>query len=41
MPIEGMMNSDKYIDAIEKKVILDIKRAFPDGRRIFQQDLSP
>ena len=41
MPIEGMMSSDKCIDVIKNKVILDMRRAFPDGKRIFQQDLAP
>jgi len=31
MPMEGMMNSDKYIDVIESKVIPDMTKAFPDG----------
>ena len=41
VPIEGMMNSDKYNDVIEKKVVPDMKRAFPDGGGIFQHDLTP
>jgi len=31
MPIEGMMNLYKYIDAIERKAIPDKRKAFPDG----------
>ena len=38
-PLEGMMNSDRYIDVI-KKVIPNLKNAFP-GEGIFQQDLAP
>jgi len=30
-PIDGMMNLYKYIDAIETKTILDMRKAFPDG----------
>ena len=41
MPIEGMVSSEKYIDVIENKVYPDMKRAFPDGGGIFQQDLAP
>jgi len=36
MPIEGMMNLYKYIDVIERKVIPDMRKAFPDGGRKFQ-----
>jgi len=31
MPIEGMMNLYKYVDAIERKSIPDMRKAFPDG----------
>ena len=37
MPMEGMMNSDKYIDVIESKVIPDMTKAFPDGWNDFQE----
>jgi len=40
MPSESMMNSDKHIDVIERKVIADMRRTFPEGERIFQQDLA-
>jgi len=36
MPIEGMMNLCKYIDVIERKVIPDMRKAFPDGGGKFQ-----
>ena len=36
MPIEGVMNLFKYIDVIERKAIPDMRKAFPDGGRIFQ-----
>jgi len=35
MPIEGMINSDKHIDVIERKVIPDMRRAFPGSGGIF------
>jgi len=31
MPIKGMMNLYKYIDVIESKAILDMRKAFRDG----------
>jgi len=31
MEIEGMMNLYKYIDAIERKAIPDMRKTFPDG----------
>ena len=36
MPNEGMMSSNKYMDINENKVILDMRKAFPDGGEIFQ-----
>ena len=41
VPIEGMMNLDKYIAVIEKNVIPDMKRAFSENGGIFQHDLAP
>jgi len=41
MRIEGIMNSDKYIDVIERKVIPGMRKALPDGERIFRRDLAP
>jgi len=35
-----MMNLYKYIDVIERKVILDMWRTFPEGGGKFQQDYS-
>ena len=35
-PIHGMTNSAHYIE-----VILDMRKAFPDGLGVFQQDLAP
>jgi len=36
MPIEGMMNLYKDIDVIERKVIPDMRKAFPGGGRKFR-----
>ena len=36
-----MMNADKYIEVIQCKVVKGMKRAFPNGGGIFQQDLAP
>ena len=35
------MHADKYIEAKSRKVVKDMKRAFPNGRGIFQQGLTP
>ena len=35
------MNADKYIEVIHRKVVKDMKRAFPNEGEIFQQDLAP
>ena len=35
-----MVNADKYIEVIQRKVMKDMERAFPNGG-IFQQDLAP
>jgi len=40
MPIEGMINLYKYIDVIERKGILDMRKASPDGGEKFQ-DIVP
>ena len=40
-PVQGMMNADKYIKVIQRKVVKDMERAFPNGGGIFQQDLAP
>ena len=41
LPVEGMMNSDKYIEVVDKKVVRDLENAFPDGSGILQQDSAP
>ena len=40
-PVEGMMNSEKYLDFLTKKVIPEMARKFPESSGIFQQDLAP
>ena len=40
MPIESMMNLCKYIEVIERKVIPDMRKAFPDGGGKYQ-DIVP
>ena len=35
------MNADKYTEVIQCKVVKDMKKAFPNKGRIFQQDLAP
>ena len=39
-PVEGMMNSEKYLAVLTKKVIPEIRK-LPEGLGIFQQDLAP
>lgn len=40
-PIDGMMNSTKYIDVLKRFLIPMARRRFPDGDVQFQQDLAP
>ena len=40
-PVEGITNSKKYLDVLTKKVIPEMAGKFPEGSRIFQQDLAP
>ena len=41
VPAEGMMNTDRYIDVLTRKAFPDLKKMFPNGKEIFQQDLAP
>jgi len=41
IPVDGMMNSDKYKEILTKHLLPVIKNDFPDGNAIFQQDLAP
>lgn len=41
VPVEGMMNQDKYIDILSRKVLTELSNLYPDGDGIFQQDLAP
>ena len=38
-PIDGMMRSEQYITILNKKVSQKLKKQYPDGMGIFQQDL--
>ena len=40
-PIEGMMNSTKYIEVLRTWLIPTMRRRFPDGDGVFHQDLAP
>ena len=40
-PVEGMMNSEKYLHVLTKKIIPEMARKFPKASGIFQQDLAP
>ena len=35
------MNAEKYIKAVEKKVVADLANPFPDGSGVFQHDSAP
>lgn len=39
--VEGMMNSDKYKVILQTHLLPMMRRDFPDGDSIFQQDLAP
>ena len=39
--VEGMMNSDKYINVVDEIVLSNMNKLYPDGSGIFQQDLAP
>ena len=40
-PVEGIMNANKYIEVIQRKMVRDMERAFSNGEGIFQYDLAP
>jgi len=40
-PVEGMMRSAQYIDVLQKRLVPELEKRFPDGSGIFQQDLAP
>ena len=40
-PVEGVMNSEKYLNVLTKKVIPEMARKFQEGSGIFQQDSAP
>ncbi|KAG1681713.1 putative non-intrinsic ABC protein 5 [Nymphon striatum] len=39
--VEGMMNSEKYKAVLQTHLLPTMRRDFPDGDGIFQQDLAP
>lgn len=39
--VDGMLRSEQYINILQRKVVPELKRHFPDGSGIFQQDLAP
>ena len=41
IPVEGMMNSDKYKAILETHLLPSMTRDFPDGDGFFQQDNAP
>ena len=40
-PSEGMMNSPKYLEILEKNMVPTTQKSFSDGNGIFQQDNAP
>ena len=40
-PVKGMIKADKYIKVIQRKVVRNMERAFPNGGGVFQQYLAP
>jgi hypothetical protein len=40
-PIEGMMDSKKYIGVLEAKMVPTLRKLLPNGDGVFQQDLAP
>ena len=40
-PVEGMMRSQQYIEVLRRKVLPQLRKLFPDGSGVFQQDLAP
>ena len=38
VPVKGIMNTARYIDVLRRRAFPDLKRVFPDGNGIFQQD---
>ena len=40
-PVEGMMHSKQYIEVVQRRVIPEMNRMFPDESGVFQHDLVP
>ena len=41
VPVEGMMNSNKYMEILRQKLVPALAERYPAGDGIFQQDLAP
>ena len=41
LPIDGMMNTQKYLKVLEKEVVTDLSNTFPGGSGVFQEDSAP
>ena len=41
VPVNGIMNSDQYIDILSKDLVPFMKTQYPNEDGIFQQDLAP
>ena len=40
-PVTGMMNADAYIDVLQRKLVPELAKRFPNGLGVFQHDLAP
>lgn len=40
-PVQGMMRSPQYIEVLQRRAVPELKKTFPDGSGVFQQDLAP
>ena len=40
-PCVGMMRSPQYIEILQRRVVPELEKMYPDGSGIFQQDLAP
>ena len=39
-PVSGMMNAEKYIDVIQRKIVRDMQTEFPDDGLFFSKTLT-
>lgn len=40
-PVDGMMQSQQYVDVLQRRLLPELQKRFSDGSGIFQQDLAP